>query len=327
MNSENLCKLLEREIDDSELLSNLVYLISRESNSTKVKNAAKKKHVQLLGKESEYFAKQNGQFYTKRSIAEMCISNLDLSEADLLVEPSAGRGDFLEVFPSNIPSEALDIDPKHSKVIKMDFFDYKPSKPGRVVVIGNPPFGLSANLAVSFFKHSATFADTIAFILPRTFRKTSVQNRLPLNFHLVKEVALPENSFYVETEDGVKDFELRGVFQIWQKCATLRDKLIEEDSHPDFEFVKKNEDHDFSVRRAGARAGEVTRDTEEVVVQGNYFIKQNNEKVVDIFESMWHNELDPKVDVEKLGVKYDSAGQPTISKPEIVNLYKKWKNI
>jgi hypothetical protein len=37
-------------------------------------------------------------------------------------------------------------------------------------------------------------------------------------------------------------------------------------------------------------------------------------------------ELDPKVDREMEGVKYDSAGQPTISKPELVNLYKKWKN-
>ena len=35
--------------------------------------------------------------------------------------------------------------------------------------------------------------------------------------------------------------------------------------------------------------------------------------------------LDPKVDKEKVGVKYDSAGQPSISKPEIISLYKKWK--
>jgi hypothetical protein len=326
MNSEKLHRLLEQEVEPSTLLSELVLLISKESNSKKVKNAAKKKHVQLLGKDSEYFAKQNGQFYTKRSIAEVCISNLDFSGVDLLVEPSAGRGDFLELFPSNIAREALDIDPKHPDVVEKDFLEFTPSKTGKVMVVGNPPFGLSANLAVSFFKHSSTFADTIAFILPRTFRKASIQNRLPLNFHLVKEVQLPENSFYVEGESGIEDFELRGVFQVWEKKTTLRKKIQEDNSHPDFDFVNKKDSHDFSVRRAGGRAGEITEDTKDVVVQGNYFIKQNNEKVIDIFQKIWDNELDPKVDKEKVGVKYDSAGQPSISKPEIISLYKKWKN-
>ena len=43
-------------------------------------------------------------------------------------------------------------------------------------------------------------ADTIAFILPRTFRKASVINRLSEKFNLILETMLPKNSFHLPDE-------------------------------------------------------------------------------------------------------------------------------
>jgi hypothetical protein len=325
MSSLELKRILESDLEDGELLVEVIGFLAGSSPLIKIKNAAKKKHVGLLGKESEFYAKLNGQFYTKRSIAEKCVQALDFEEYALLVEPSAGRGDFLEVFPKDKRTVALDIDPKHPDVIEGDFFAFTPEEEGKIAVIGNPPFGKNAALAVSFFRHAASFADTIAFILPRTFKKTSIINKLPKNFHLSKEVKLPETAFYIENGASIEDFGLRGVFQVWKKSDSVRKVIVEEKTHPDFSFVKKQDDHDFAVRRAGNRAGEVYDDTEKVAVQGNYFIKQNNEKVIDIFKKAWSNELDPKVDKDKKGFKYDSAGQSTISMPEMVKTYKKWK--
>ena len=58
------------------------------------------------------------------------------------------------------------------------------------LTIGNPPFGKNSSLAISFFNKAAEFSDIIAFILPQTFSKDSVKNRLNLSFFLIMEVIL-----------------------------------------------------------------------------------------------------------------------------------------
>lgn len=322
-----LVDILSSEKDsEAFILRELVAHLAEDSNSTKVKNAAKKLHADLCGKESPYFAKLNGQFYTKPQVAEQCFESLNLDNHDLIIEPSAGRGDFLKLFPSEKEVFALDIDPKCEGVEKMSFFDYTPPTGfNKIAVVGNPPFGKNAGLAVNFIKHAAKFADTIAFILPRTFRKTGIVNKIPRNFWLQQESELPEDSFYIETKSGTEDFGVRCVFQVWKRKSELRDVIVEEKEHDDFEFVNKDDDHDFAVRRAGNRAGEVFEDTTDVVVEGNYFIRSKHKRTVDIFSIAWSEELDPSVDRNKAGFKYDSAGQATISKAEIVSIYKKYK--
>ena len=324
MNTLQLKAIIESDVDDKSMLTDIIYFLANNSPSIKMKNAAKKKHASLEGKKSDFYAKLNGQFYTKPEIAKKCIAAMNIEEFSLIVEPSAGHGDFLAALPEGKEVIAMDIDPKHPEVIEQDFFNFHVESHGKIAVIGNPPFGKNSAQAVAFIKHAATFADTIGFILPRTFKKTSIINKLPKNLFLKGEVELPERAFYVECGDTIEDFGLRGVFQIWEKTDNLRKKIIEEKTHPDFSFVKKSEDHDFAVRRAGNRAGEVFSNTEDVAVQGNYFVKQNDKKVVDIFKKAWSNELDPKVDKDKTGFKYDSAGQSTISMPEMIKIYKKY---
>lgn len=85
-----------------------------------------------------------------------------VNDYDIHLEPSAGTGSFYNIMDKN-KKLGLDIEPKTKDIHKIDFFDYKPEKDKKYLVIGNPPFGKISSLAVKFFNKSAEFADCIAF--------------------------------------------------------------------------------------------------------------------------------------------------------------------
>ena len=70
-----------------------------------------------------------------------------------------------------------------------DFLKYFPHSNtfNKIHVIGNPPFGRQSSLAIKFIRHSAKFCNTISFILPKSFKKDSMRNKVPLDFHLIHE--------------------------------------------------------------------------------------------------------------------------------------------
>jgi hypothetical protein len=68
---------------------------------------------------------------------------------------------------------------------------FKPKENKKYLIIGNPPFGKSSSIAIKFFNKAALFSECIAFILPRTFKRISIQNRLDLNFSLIYTKDLP----------------------------------------------------------------------------------------------------------------------------------------
>jgi hypothetical protein len=124
------------------------------------------------------------KYYTKKSVAKDCIEFVEMNSFNLIVEPSAGNGSFLDQISGN--KIGIDISPESNNIKKMDFFHYTPPEnSGKILVIGNPPFGKCSSLAVKFFNHAGNWCDVIAFIVPRTFKRVSIQNRLNLNFKLV----------------------------------------------------------------------------------------------------------------------------------------------
>ena len=142
------------------------------------------------------------KFYTKPEIANYCVvlfkKHFNLSENDLIIEPSAGNGSFLKSLNKiNCKKCYLDIAPENTQILQQDFLKYHVSKTSnKIHVIGNPPFGKQASTAIKFIKHAAIFADSINFILPKSFKKESLQNKIPLNFHLAHQYDLPPNSFF-----------------------------------------------------------------------------------------------------------------------------------
>jgi hypothetical protein len=128
------------------------------------------------------------QFYTNEAVAlkyyNILKQKVEINSYDICLKPSAGQGAFYKLMPTQM-REGVDLDPKYPGVEQMNFFDYKPKPNKNCIVIGNPPFGRKCSMAKKFFNYAATFADTIAFIIPRTFKRNSVQNALNMNFELI----------------------------------------------------------------------------------------------------------------------------------------------
>lgn len=101
----------------------------------------------------------------------------------MFLEPSAGNGVFYNLFPQN--KYGIDLNPQNDQIIKMDFFNYLVSDKN-VITIGNPPFGKNSSLAVKFFNHAAQFSNMICFIVPKTFQKYSIKQKLNNRFFLQK---------------------------------------------------------------------------------------------------------------------------------------------
>jgi len=184
------------------------------------------------------------KFYTKRTIARRCLDILDLSRYDVLLEPSAGDGAFFDLLPP-AQREGYDLEPAHpgGEIKTLDFFDYQADPTKTYLAVGNPPFGKNSSLAKRFFVHAATFAQTIAFVLPRTFRKSTTINQLPGDFHKVEEIILPLESF--ELPDGAP-YAVPCVFQVWERKEIKREEIVDPKTHSDFSFLRESEDCEIS---------------------------------------------------------------------------------
>lgn len=156
------------------------------------------------------------KFYTKEWVAKRCVSTvlatIAVQERDLIVEPSAGDGAFLEPLKSvGCKKIFLDVMPENSAIKKIDFLSWKPPRvTGKIHIIGNPPFGRQSSLCHQFIKHSSLFADSISFILPISFKKRSNLGKIPTKFHLAEEILLPLDSFSV----GNFTHKIPAVFQV-----------------------------------------------------------------------------------------------------------------
>lgn len=220
-------------------------------------------------------------FYTKPEIAQICIdkfnNKVSVSDNDLIIEPSAGSGDFLSIINSTFTCSitAFDTSPRDTSIIERDFLtvnfdDF--SEYNNIHVIGNPPFGRQSNTVCKFIKHMKEHVNTISFILPKSFKKNSVNKIFGHKFHLIEEYDLPKNSFYLLNG---KNHDVPTVFQIWKKQLINRDLQLYIEPIG-FMFCKK-EIADFSFRRVGMHAGDIDINITDKSIQSHYFIKLNDE--------------------------------------------------
>lgn len=183
------------------------------------------------------------KFYTKIEVAKQCydflIQTLPSIEDKLFLEPSAGDGSFLHYLKNYI---AIDIKPECQGVIQQDFLKYETDNEN-LITIGNPPFGSRSKMAIDFFNHASKFSDVIAFIVPVSFMKWSVQKNLSNDFALL-------DYFYLEPESFLSEgapYSIRTVFQVWVKRKSPYDKNIDKRlikappiSHKDFNIWQYN---------------------------------------------------------------------------------------
>jgi len=235
------------------------------------------------------------KFYTKQFIADY-YSNIVLERyGDIrYIEPTAGDGAFLNILP-NI--QGYDLKPEHDNVLPMDVFNNTFNNDE--VIVGNPPFGMNASLAQKIFNHIANQeVKAICFILPKTFKKTSMHNKLNPHYHLVFEQDLIDNAFTVEG----KDKHVPCVFQIWEYKKAVRTQ-IERVTCDWIEFTTK-EFAEVAVRRAGGKAGKVL-DGVDHSTSSTYFLKIKNDLVMKALQLI------------NLDVVDYTAGVRSISKSEL----------
>lgn len=258
------------------------------------------------------------KFYTNTIIVENCINYIkeyiSFNNNDLIIEPSAGNGSFINGIKSLTNNYIFyDLEPENNEIIKQDYllydYDYIQKKYDKIHIIGNPPFGRQSSLAIKFIKKSCEFCNSISFILPKSFKKDSLKKSFPLNFHLIFESDLPNNSFIV---DDVKH-DVPCVFQIWQKKREYR--FVNEKVEPiNFKFVKKDENPDISFRRVGVNAGTIDKKTDKSI-QSHYFIKFNNEISTD----------DNINKLSEICYEFDNTvGPKSISKQELIKEFNKF---
>lgn len=222
---------------------------------------------------------EKDQYYTKPSVAQGCVETILATCQDPTayqwIEPSAGSGSFLNAVPEGVDKLGIDIDPKSADILPGDFLSWVPTTERKRIVFGNPPFGRQASLAKSFIKHASEFADIIAFILPRSFVKPSMNRAFPLKFHCEYSEELGKNSFLVNDTD----YDVPCVFQVWVKKETnrvVRDPVVEEG----FAYVKFDDPFDIAFKRAGGRAGKCYRVPEnDAGHQYHYYLKLQEEYV------------------------------------------------
>lgn len=213
------------------------------------------------------------QFFTKDSVAKHVVdvvnSKFPFSNYDTILEPSAGSGNILVHLPED-KRIGIDLEPNHEEVAECDFFDYKFPE-GNTLVIGNPPFGRASTLAISFFNQCAAYSDTIAFIIPNTWRFSKVQNKLDPRFKLVHEETIQEFAFTkIGKSPGKRQYEdgsinINCVLQIWTcKDNDMKNLRVSQPlprTHEDFDaigyftndkkLIEDGDDYDFLVKAWG----------------------------------------------------------------------------
>ena len=245
------------------------------------------------------------KFYTKPEIARHLLQSIPRQNNDIIIEPSAGNGSFSLQIKNCI---AMDIAPEHPSIQKQNFLSYYPAetiKNKRVLVIGNPPFGQNSSLAISFYNHSAKFANIIAFILPKSFRKPSIQNRLHPYFHLLYEEELPDNSFLL---DG-QPYSIPTVWQIWEQKDVKRPKIQTKLDTELFLFLTNKVEADIRIQRVGGNAGRAFLSLDGAL-SSNYFIKNtsnlSNQQMTDLINQC----VFPSIT--------DTIGPKSLSKGELI---------
>jgi hypothetical protein len=212
----------------------------------------------------------------------------DFSER-VIIEPAGGTGSFVEAARAFGAPRVLSVDtyPLHKDVVVGDFLDWSPPlgpAEGTGVTISNPPFGRNNALAVPFFNHAADFSEYIAFLVPRSWRKWSVQNRLDLNFHLLADDDVDVN--YVDATGAAlsNQSRLRTCFQIWQRSDPPREKVIIED----LGFVSRAqaETADLAITTFGYGCGRVHREFDRVPNTTRAFLKVHDPRVHEVIDGL-----------------------------------------
>ena len=228
------------------------------------------------------------QFYTPPEIADQVMRNVKKRIGDLsgriLLEPAGGTGAFIDAAKAHGLTKVVsyDIEPHHKKIELGDFLAQEINQSG-LLTITNPPFGRNNSLSIPFFNKAAEVSDLIVFIVPRSWRKWSVQNRLNQNFHLVRDDDLTINYVDVNGRDAHAKDRLRTCVQYWERRDTLRPLVKVQDMG----VIERTtpELADAAMTLFGYNCGQLSTDFERRKITTKMYIKLKHPKAKKAIEN------------------------------------------
>jgi hypothetical protein len=211
------------------------------------------------------------RYYTPASVAGRLVSLVHPEKYACIIEPSAGDGAILKALTTCgtplPPVYAYDLAPAAEGIETMNWVEprdrygtprksmYTPAAEKaqqwhHALVIGNPPFSLAER-----FIRESLFADTIAFILPKSFMKSGHAERIIGAHHYVEAIEeIPETARY-RLPDG-QTAAVPTCMCVFQWQAAERQETPAARELP-FVFVKDPRKSDFAIIRVGGKAGTV----------------------------------------------------------------------
>jgi len=224
------------------------------------------------------------QFYTPKELAKTLTNKVSQVIGGLtnrtVIEPAGGTGSFVTAAKELGAKKVLsfDIEPKADGVILADFLTNEIKGVTDAVTISNPPFGRNNSLSIPFFNKAANHSEYIAFIVPRSWRKWSVINRLDRNFHLIHDEDLTID-YVDETGEMVwQKARLNTCFQIWEKKDTPRELI----KVKDLGLITKvsPQEADVALTVFGYGCGKVRTEFDRVPNSTVMFLKLNDKRVL-----------------------------------------------
>ena len=229
------------------------------------------------------------QYYTPANLADeltkLMLSKIPNWQSRTFLEPAGGTGSFIEALARQGAKSIISVDthPKHSGVKKANFLEFDPGAK-ELVTISNPPFGRNNALSVPFFNHAAKYSSHIGFLVPRSWRKWSVTNRLDLDFSLIEDldVQVVYQDSFGERITGHN--HLRTCFQIWERQSEPRTKV----KIPDNGFVSRTSPElaKVAIRVFGYGCGKVYTEFERKPNTTMLFLAVSEPGVINVLKGL-----------------------------------------
>jgi len=232
------------------------------------------------------------QFYTPTDLAlrlaTLVSDKVGGFEDKTVIEPAGGTGSFLQAAKALKANKLIsfDIEPKAEGVLLADFLLETKGleKISDAITISNPPFGRNNSLSIPFFNKAAQHSQFIAFVVPRSWRKWSVLNRLNRNFHLVHDEDLSIDYVDELGEMVWQKARLNTCFQIWERREELRPVIKVKDQG--LLSKVKPEDADVALTVFGYGCGKVRTSFDRVPNSTVMFLKLHDKRVLKALQSV-----------------------------------------
>jgi hypothetical protein len=260
------------------------------------------------------------KFYTNPQVAKGCLNSLisliGIERLNFLrfVEPSAGNG----AFSRHIICSAYDIAPDDVSIQKLDYLNSNLELSSDTCIFGNPPFGDRNSLSKAFIEKSISYRNVklIAFVLPDSYSKKTMQRIFPSEWRLILTKPLPVDSF---TLQGTT-YHVPCKFYVWDRSKYLGGGLFDlrevsqENDCTDFKIVGKFDSPDLFMFGA-APTKLIAPDTVNKNNRGHYL-------KINIPIQEFRVKIN-SVDWKMYGASSVSGGVSWFTKDEIIKLYKR----